>query len=387
MKRLLGIVLGVAAVGLAVIAPASSQTKATKLITQIYIGNYGAKWAYDFADVDSAKGLYFLTDRDSKGLDVIDIKHSTVAYKVTGFTGNKGKPEISGPNGVFVIPGTDTAYVSDVNSVKVVDLATQKITKSIPTNTSGQRTDGGCYDPVDHLSLWALGDDDPPSIAIISTVSQSVTGRLPMPGADGVEGCVYEPLTKRFYVSIPSDKTDPGGAVAIFNPVDLMAGKVQIEKKIPLTGCKPTGNVVGPTLNGAPQLAMSCDPTDGGADGDPIFSVIMNLHDYTVTKIPQVGGSDEVAYSPKTNKYYFAARNWYKSGKTNIGPKLAVLGVVDAGTNSTPPAWVENVPTCSPDKNGGCTSGAHSVAVDPVSGRIFVPIGGVSAARIAVYGE
>ena len=171
MKRLLGIVLGVAAVGLAVIAPASSQTKTTKLVTQIYIGNYGAKWAYDFADVDPANGLYLLTDRDSKGLDVIDIKHSKVAYQVTGFTGNKGKPEISGPNGVFVIPGTTTAYASDVNSVKVVDLATQKIVKSIPTNTSGNRTDGGCYDPVDKVSVWSLGDDDPPSIAVISTVS------------------------------------------------------------------------------------------------------------------------------------------------------------------------------------------------------------------------
>ncbi|MEO7039179.1 MAG: hypothetical protein ABI186_04020 [Candidatus Elarobacter sp.] len=387
MKRLLGIVLGVAAVGLAVIAPASSQTKATKLVTQIYIGNYGAKWAYDFADVDSAKGLYFLTDRDSKGIDVIDIKHSKLAYKVTGFTGNKGKPEISGPNGVVVIPGTDTAYVSDVNSVKVVDLAAQKITKSIPTNTSGNRTDGGCLDPADKLTLWSLGDDDPPSIAFISTASASVVGRLTLPGAAGVEGCQYEPITKRFYVSIPGDKANPGGAIDVFNPTDILAGKFAPEREVALTDCAPTGNAVGPTLNGAPQLAISCDPTDGGKDGDPIFSLVMNLHDFTVTKIPQVGGSDEVAYSSKTNKYYFAARNWFPSGKNNVGPKEAVLGVVDAGTNSTPPAWVENVPTCSPGKNGGCTSGAHSVAADPVSGRIFVPIGGVSAARIAVYSE
>lgn len=386
MKRLL-FVFFAAAIGLSLGARASSEVKKTALITQIYIGNYGAKWAYDFGDMDSAKGLYFLTDRDSKGLDAIDVHHSTVAYRVTGFTGNKGKPEISGPNGVVVIPGTDTVYASDVDSVKVVDLAQRKIVKSIPTNTSGNRTDGGCYDPADKLMLWALGDDDPVAVNFISTASESVVGKLTLTGADGAEGCSYDPVTKNFYLSVPSTKANPGGEIDVFHPSSILAGKPEVAKRYPLTGCKPTGNALGPVLNGAPQLAISCDPTDDGADGVAIFSLVMNLMDGSVTKIPQVGGSDQVAYNSKTNKYYFAARNWYPSGKYKVGPKESVLGVVSAGTPSTSPEWVENVPTCSPDKKGGCSSGAHSVMTDSVTGRTFVPVGGISGAKINVYGE
>ncbi|HAP91073.1 MAG TPA: hypothetical protein DCR15_15735, partial [Arthrobacter bacterium] len=38
-------------------------------------------------------------------------------------------------------------YVGDVNSVKVIDTATQKVTKNIPVSANGFRADEGCYDP------------------------------------------------------------------------------------------------------------------------------------------------------------------------------------------------------------------------------------------------
>ena len=38
---------------------------------------------------------------------------------------------ISGPDGVVVIPGTNTVYVGDVASVKIVDVGTMTVVKSI----------------------------------------------------------------------------------------------------------------------------------------------------------------------------------------------------------------------------------------------------------------
>jgi PEP-CTERM motif len=74
-----------------------------------------------------------------------------------------------------------------------------------------------------------------------------------------------------------------------------------------------------------------------------------------VKVIPQVAGSDEVAFDPTNDLYFLAARN---------NPGGPVLGVIDGITDT----WVENIPT---------TPGDHSVAVDPVTNEVFVPFGDV----------
>ena len=52
-----------------------------------------------------------------------------------------------------------------------------------------------------------------------------------------------------------------------------------------------------------------------------------------------------------------------------------VLGVINAGTNT----WIENLPT---------GAGAHSVAVDPTTGNVFVPVAPTATAPggIDVFG-
>jgi hypothetical protein len=71
-----------------------------------------------------------------------------------------------------------------------------------------------------------------------------------------------------------------------------------------------------------------------------------------VASIPQVCGSDEVWFNSGDDRYYLAARN---------NPGGPVLGIVDAETN----VWIQNAPT-SPN--------SHSVAADPRSNRIYVPL-------------
>src|SRR5580692_3322974 len=71
-----------------------------------------------------------------------------------------------------------------------------------------------------------------------------------------------------------------------------------------------------------------------------------------VATIDKVDGPDEVGYDNQAGNYYLAA------AKNSGGP---VLGVVDARTNR----WVANLPS---------GPRAHSVAADPKTGRVFVPI-------------
>ncbi len=61
-------------------------------------------------------------------------------------------------------------------------------------------------------------------------------------------------------------------------------------------------------------------------------------------------------FDPKTGRYFLAAR---------LNPGGPVLGIIDGNSEQ----WLENIPT---------TPGDHSVAVDPVSGEVFVPMGGVA---------
>lgn len=376
------------ALSLTVGGAASSADTKTSLKTQILIGQFGSKWSYDFSDLDPAKGLYYLTDRNSKAVDIIDVNKSLVVAKIPGFTGFKGKPEISGPNALERLPGSDLAFVSDVNSVKVVDLAKRTIVNSIAIpNTKGNRLDGGCLDPVDKVVMFVAADDETPSAYFISTDSQKVVGNVKMPGASGLEGCQYEPTTKSFYLDVPSNKKNAGGEVDVFSGADAAAGSPKISKVFPLEGCEPAGNALGPVFDGKPQLAIACDPTDDAKEGDPLFTLVMNVMDGSVVKIPQTGAGDQIVYNSRLNKYYLAARNWYPSGKAKVGPVASVLGIINAGSSSAPPSFAENIPTCLPTASGGCKSGAHSVATDPNTGRTFVPIGTPGASVINVYGE
>jgi hypothetical protein len=373
-----------AAAFLTLCAPVSSAPTPTVLKTQVLIGNYGPKWSFDIGAV--SKGLYMLADRNSAALDVVDIKKSALAFQVTGFAGWGGVPKKSGPDGVVVIPGTSLVYAGDVGSVKVVDLDQKKIVKSIATTDTGFRTDEGCYDPDDKLVLFASPNDAVPNAAFISTTTQSVTGKIQFPQAtDGLEACSYDPTTKSFYLSVPGTKTNEGGEIDVITAADATASQPKVSKVIPLEKCGPTGNVFGPTFGGKPQLLITCDSSDD--KGAPIFALVMNVIDGSVLKIPQIGNADQVDYNPKTNKYFLAANKYWPSNQSGVGPKQGVVGVVDAGTATTPPTWIENLPTCTPVGPDGCNSVSHSVATDPVTGRTFVPVGSATVSAIYVFGQ
>ncbi len=93
----------------------------------------------------------------------------TLVAQIGGFTGQKANNDISGPDGVVAIPGTDIVYVGDVNTVKVVDVGARSIVTTITTGSAGFRTDEGCYDPDDNIMMFANPADIPPYATFIST--------------------------------------------------------------------------------------------------------------------------------------------------------------------------------------------------------------------------
>jgi DNA-binding beta-propeller fold protein YncE len=80
------------------------------------------------------------------------------------------------------------------------------------------------------------------------------------------------------------------------------------------------------------------------------------------------GGGDQIEYDASTNRYYNAGSRWTTSGNAATGgncsaasPCTPVLSIIDAATRTV----VTKVPT---------GNNAHSVAVDPVTAKAFLPI-------------
>jgi len=327
----------------------------------------GSKWSNDIGFVDATSHRYYLADRTNAALDVVDTTTFSVRL-IPGFTGAKANNDLSGPDGVVAIPG-GLVYVGDVNTVKIVDPVAGAITKTIVTGSAGLRSDEGCYDPADSLMMFANPADSPPFTTWISTTSQSIVpgGKMLFGTSVGLEQCVYDPGTKNFFINNDGTPANPSGEIDVIPAATVVAGTPTITAVFPLGKCGPAGMALGPSE----QLLVGCEaPT-----GSPQITLIVSATSGAIVKtITQVGGSDQVAYDPKLNRYYTASRDWTSTGISG-GPVTPVLGIIDASTNT----WIANIPTFG---------NSHSVVADPNTGNVFVPFAPTSSSAgvVVVFG-
>jgi hypothetical protein len=317
----------------------------------------GGKFTYDIGIVDPAARRYYLADRTNSSLDIIDLSTFAVRQIAGGFTGQKASNDQSGPDGVVFVPG-GSVYVGDVNVVKVVDPVAGSVTATIATGSAGFRTDEGCYDPDDKLVMFANPADSPPYATFISVTTNKVVATLPFATSVGLEQCVYDPGTKKFFINNDGTPANPHGELDAIAASTAVAGAPVVGQVFPEGNCGPAGLALGPNEN----LLVGCDAPAGSPQITQIMSATTGA---IVTTITQVGGEDEVAYDPKLNVYYTASRDMTANGISQTGVVGAsftpVLGIIDAGTNT----WIKNLPT---------GAGAHSVAADSTTGNVFVPV-------------
>ena len=311
----------------------------------------------------SRNGIYALADRSNSGVDFFDVATYKFLGRTGGFTGLetiKGV-KVTGPNGVVAVGAHEFWATDGDSSVKVIDVRSMKVIATIPTHGHA-RTDEIAYDPRDHLIVAVNNADSPPFVTFISTRTRKAVARLELPHAtDGAEQPLYDPTTKLVYLSIPVvDHVDANGAVAVIDPRNR-----SLLRMMPVQSCMPAGLALGPHDN----LLLGC--SDDGVDaGFPPHSLVMNARSGKIESDVPVGGSDEVWSDMRDHRYYLAAV------ANKGGP---ALGVIDSLDNR----MVAAIPT---------GPGAHSVAVDADSGKVFVPIRsdasmpGCAAGCIAVFG-
>lgn len=316
--------------------------------------------SFDISWVDAPSQTYFLADRDNKSIDIVNAKTDTFVKlfqpsfvlhgtKIT-FAGNNVDTERTGPDGVLEVSSLHQLWVGDANSrvwiIDVADVTKPKVLNVIETATGDpHRSDELCYDPQDQLVLIANPEKPPattPFISLISTHTQQVLRTIAFPDAtNGLEQCVYNQHTNKFYLPVKSRTT---GEVAVIDP------KTLTRKSAPLV---ETGRVCG--QNGmaldlpAQRLLIGC-----------LFSVteFFDLKTKTLTSTKDITGSDEVWFDSHNQVYYLAAV---------LNPGGPVVGAIDARTNQV----IAKVP----DGTAIFPTIAHSIAANSTNNHVFVPLG------------
>ena len=340
----------------------------------------GAFTGYDIAYFDGNTQLMYLADRSNASIDIFSAKTNTFVGRVGGtgnlFVGIQPRPidpltvnnDISGPDGVvvanFAIGGVKQApqlWAGDGPSLlKGFDLNGLPISSINTGAVPPTRVDEMAFDPRDHLLLAANNAAAPPFATLVDTQSKSIVTKITFDGTNadghgapkatnGIEQAVWDPSHGgRFFISIPElNGSGPGGVAMldtsgnVTHVYDLGSASLGGFAK-----CAPAGLALGATGKlmvgcGVASQSILLDPNaNGGTGSTKAFS--------------QVSGEDMVWFDPTSNRFFLAAR---------LNPGGAVLGVIDGLTET----FLQNVRT---------TPGDHSVAVDPVSGEIFVPFGG-----------
>jgi hypothetical protein len=213
--------------------------------------------------------------------------------------------------------------------------------------------------------MVANNADDPPFASIISTKTYTVVGKIVFDGTkgapkstNGAEQCQWSPTTGLFYINVPGvhDPDDGTGATVEINPKIGTApnvGKVVAVFVIPVGDCAaPQGMALGP----APQIFLGCNAPS--PDGHSNTVVINEKTGAVIGKLPDQGGNDEVWFNPGDGHYFGAG------GQTVPTERLIVV-------DSTGKRPDQSVPTGT---NCNTTRRAHSVAADPNTNEVYVPI-------------
>lgn len=375
--------------------PGAPTTTQTKCLTAVQIpgkplGEIDVSW------VDPDRAEYYLADRSNAGIDVIDTRNLTFKRTIPGFVGaiiNKTTGKInmgaSGPNGVashgrwlYAGDGDSTLHVIDLSA------PTASATRQVVNTGGTTRLDKLALSTDGSLLITVNRNEDPPFATLFAANGDRATSAvtaitkitldetiIPAGFSLGIKSPTWEPLTQRFYVSIPTIADNPAGCNygQLVGDVTCSGGLLVIDPTIlsqpaavigafdpdtntgvlPVNECGPFGITVGPLANLLQGCTQSAEPSNTS-------TLVINAITKHFANIGGITGSNEVWFNDGDRRYYTGSNN-------AIGG--AVLGVIDGETN----LLIETVPQ---------SSVSNSVAADARRNRIFVP----QVAPVAVVG-
>jgi hypothetical protein len=322
---------------------------------------------FDISWADAVSGRYYLADRGTTSIDVIDSKHLKYLYSIPLAAAGNGVVAINNPHSdVDNDPETlgelwvgENPLPGMASKVEVFDLKTKMSVASISTGGVG-RADELAYDPLDHVLLVANDRETTcvmgvctgpaPFVTFINTETRTVLGAIDYPQVvfgdtpatvsnHGLEQPVWDSKTGMFYLAVPGTSDNPAGEVDEIDPAGMFINRI-----FPTT-CGPAGLVLVPRQ----RLVTSCGDVIRIGAGD------------VMTTVANVGG-DEIWYNPGEERVYFGGFQSIRVPIVNANNFNLVTTLVVGKINPTPPPPSQTT---------------HSVAADSENNLIFVPVGNV----------
>jgi DNA-binding beta-propeller fold protein YncE len=277
---LLAAVLVVVATGVVVtvVARRSGQPSAQPLPLRAVseVGLPGDSSRFDYASVDSERGLLFIAHLGASEVIEVDIR----AHRVVRTIGN-----LSQVHGVLVVPTLHRVYATATGSNQVVSLDedTGAVLSQSPT---GDYPDGLAYDPHRN-TVWSTNETGG-SETVIDAAAGAVRGTVPLGGEAG--NVAYDPTSDQMLVAVQGRNE-----LAVVDPATLT-----IARRVSLPGCEHDH---GLALDPADRLAfVACD---GNA-----ALLTVDLSSWQVTGTTAVGQDPDVlAYDGGAHRLYVAAES------------------------------------------------------------------------------
>jgi hypothetical protein len=362
----------------------------------------GGLYSFDISWVDQKTETYYLADRSNKAVDILDaadpgkVTQLKASPSFAGVSPPAFATATAGPNGV--VTGGHCLFVTDAPS-RVVSFDTNffppKQISDVHTSTSPNRADELAYDPKDGLLLVINNADTPPFGTFIKVTKATcvltpptAANRITFDAAHGVdarngaEQPVWEPVTGKFYLSIPQiGPTASHGGVVRITPNATSVAPADI---FGVNFCSPAGLTVGPRQD----LFIGCNLVfdTAGNVWDPNGTVTAAPNDVIIdakdgskdTRVLGVGAGDEVWFNAGDGNYYATGSGSpFRPLPAATAMGATPLGVVDAKNQKVlQQLTTYNVPALltGPASGQHPAGTAHSVAADAGNNHIFVPL-------------
>lgn len=323
----------------------------------------GTFTSFDISYFDPTTQLDYVADRSNASVDIFSAKTNSYVGRVGGFAGLQATTSVSGPDGVVIanVGGQSSLYAGDGNSTlkgfnvnsNYAPLPNTPLATGTPAD---KRVDEMAFSPQNNRLLVANNAAATPFATLIDTTTNTALKRITFDGTggtpnatNGIEQSVWDPNTGKFYLAVPQVNGTGPGAVAQIDPLTGAVTKLYDLTSFGIGSCGPTGLALGKGSqllvgcgNGGTQTVLF-DPTGNGGAGALVAS------------FAQISGTDEVWYDPTTQRFFVTGAN---------NPGGPVFGIIDGVTDT----FLQNLATQP--------GNAHSIAVDPISGEVFVPLPG-----------
>jgi hypothetical protein len=226
----------------------------------------------------------------------------------------------------------------------------------LPSGASGHAAGFNPDVPCHHGPMLTVTTPAQPGGVFCSPGAGTPPGCTGAIGISGLGGSAFNPNTGHFLLTNANSTSDLTiGSVDEIDPFHAFTtssgGTVYgpaVVNSFPVPNCMPSSVVMGPGTD----VLVACASHDGRTF-QPATYILNGTTGEILSTINFVGGVDQATYNSGDSKYYLGAGNMTPS---------PVLGVIDARSRQ----WLQNVPT---------TVFSHSVAADPNTNHIFVPLG------------